>query len=427
MATEGRRRIAVHSQEVQGANLPDGYNEPKNTENVFEELDGLSAVEVAQVQQLIYWQNQSGSVLGMWFYDQDELLRIAGSMEQFTSEGTVNPEDVGEEMAPASATPASPTGSNLINALASGQMHQEAGEAEPLSRAAFAQALLQAVQDEAVIEQAYKAYTAHQGRLRAEQAATAETGVEAAKAWLEVGGAAERERWRQQEAAGEALAAEAARQEEEGLSAMGVKRRKEEERVQAIVAAADAAGQRAEEQRMVAEAMRLEMQEQAQVAAEAAVAVAPAQAEAARLALEQRKENEVEKRRNEEERVAAIMGLGMGPAPPSGTKDAMNAFDALGPPVPPRFASERPLPDLCCMLQWRGSCRLLIDRLVAPPAHLTRWVRRVRTPSRASGGTDGGYLPPFGSGRPARARGNAFCRYTPVRYKPVRCPRCSQP
>ena len=35
-----------------------------NTENVFEALDGLSAVELAERQQLLYWQNSKGDVLG---------------------------------------------------------------------------------------------------------------------------------------------------------------------------------------------------------------------------------------------------------------------------------------------------------------------------------------------------------------------------
>ena len=45
----------------------------KSTENVIEEVSGVSAVEVAQAQQLIYWQNSSGVVLGLWFYDSDEV------------------------------------------------------------------------------------------------------------------------------------------------------------------------------------------------------------------------------------------------------------------------------------------------------------------------------------------------------------------
>eukprot|EP01052_Picozoa_sp_SAG31_P032414 SAG31_NODE_3552_length_4131_cov_2.172123_4_plen_64_part_00 len=45
----------------------------KSTTNVIEELSGVSLVEVARAQQLIYWQNRSGSVLGLWFYDPEEV------------------------------------------------------------------------------------------------------------------------------------------------------------------------------------------------------------------------------------------------------------------------------------------------------------------------------------------------------------------
>ena len=45
----------------------------KSAENVMEELSGVSLVEVAKDQQLIYWKNSNGSVLGLWFYDSEEV------------------------------------------------------------------------------------------------------------------------------------------------------------------------------------------------------------------------------------------------------------------------------------------------------------------------------------------------------------------
>jgi hypothetical protein len=91
-----------------------------NTENVFEDLDGLAEVEVARGLQLashkappslsrrsrccpfarlpcrwppghplrmvwspqVYWQNSKSEVRGMWFYDLRELNQISQSMQQ---------------------------------------------------------------------------------------------------------------------------------------------------------------------------------------------------------------------------------------------------------------------------------------------------------------------------------------------------------